>query len=358
MKPTLGGCLAMNVHGKNNWQAGTVGDHCLEVDLMLPSGEQRTLRRGQEDELLKAVIGSFGQLGILTRIRWQLKKLETGTVEVRALPVSSLGEMLQTIDEAKDGCEYVVGWLDAFSKGKTLGRGQIHLANSLGKDRVKRPAQSFELGRQELSGHLFGFPRSQLWRGARLFNHPWGMKSVNWTKYALARTVQKNSTYPQSMVRFQFLLDSIPGWERAYPREGGLIQHQSFVPKEAAEEVFRQQLEICQRHKMPSYLAVVKRHRPDDFLLSHGVDGFSLALDFPVTPQNKDRLWAMVREISLPVVAAGGRFYPAKDGALPGELYRATFREGQLKRFGELKRQLDPQGILTSSLAERLLPAM
>ncbi len=58
-----------------------------------------------------------------------------------------------------------------------------------------------------------------------------------------------------------------------------------------------------------------------------------------------------------PVVSAGGRFYPAKDAALPGELWRATFRDGQLDRFCEIKRRLDPDGILRSSLAERLLPA-
>ncbi len=36
----------------------------------------------------------------------------------------------------------------------------------------------------------------------------------------------------------------------------------------------------------------------------------------------------MIREIAEPVVAAGGRFYPAKDVALPGELYRASFHDG------------------------------
>ena len=29
MEPTIGGALAMNVHGKNNWQRGTLGEHCL-----------------------------------------------------------------------------------------------------------------------------------------------------------------------------------------------------------------------------------------------------------------------------------------------------------------------------------------
>ena len=103
---------------------------------------------------------------------------------------------------------------------------------------------------------------------------------------------------------------------------------------------------------MPSFLAVLKRHRPDAFLLTHAVDGFSLALDFPVVADAGDRLWALVREMAEPVVEAGGRFYPAKDAALPGELYRASFTEGQLDRFRELKAGLDPDGPLRSALAD------
>ena len=100
---------------------------------------------------------------------------------------------------------------------------------------------------------------------------------------------------------------------------------------------------------------MLKRHSHDDFLLTHGFDGFSLALEFPVVEARRDELWTMVRELADPVVAAGGRFYPAKDAALPGELYRASFRNGEIEAFCGLKRRLDPDGLLRSSLATRLL---
>ena len=106
---------------------------------------------------------------------------------------------------------------------------------------------------------------------------------------------------------------------------------------------------------MPSFLAVLKRHRPDPFLMSHGLDGFSLALDFPVLPGGRRELWDLVRELAEPVVAAGGKFYPAKDAALPGELYRATFTGGEIERFLELKARMDPERRLGSALADRLL---
>lgn len=355
MHPTLGGCLAMNVHGKNNWRRGTVGDHCLELDLLLPSGERRTLSRERDGELFHAVIGSFGQLGIVTRIRWQMKKVHSGLVEVRALPASSLGEMLRLADEAKDSHEYVVGWIDAFARGARLGRGQLHLARHLEEGEDPLPAQTLRVEAQDLPETFFGVvPRSAMWRLIKPMLHRPGMRAVNAAKFHLSNTRQANKLYRQSLAAFSFLLDYVPGWKKAY-LPGGLIQHQSFVPKASAERVFARQLELCRERGMPSFLAVLKRHRPDPFLLTHAVDGYSLALDFPVTRGNRERLWELVRALAEPVVEAGGRFYPAKDAALPGELYRATFTHGEIEHFAELKARLDPQNLLTSSLAWRLL---
>jgi len=42
MYTTVGGCLAMNIHGKNNFKAGPIGDHVLSFDILLPSGEIKT----------------------------------------------------------------------------------------------------------------------------------------------------------------------------------------------------------------------------------------------------------------------------------------------------------------------------
>lgn len=355
MMPTLAGCLAMNVHGKNNWARGTVGDACRELDLLLPGGETLTVSRDHRPDLFHAVIGGFGQLGLIIRARLQLKKIHSGLVEVKALSAPNLETMLREVDEAKGDHEYVVGWIDAFAGGKGLGRGQIHLARYLEPQEDLEPAQSLRLEAQDLPDTFFGLlPRSIMWRLMWPWTNRFGMRWVNRVKYRLSSTLQEGAVYRQSLAGYQFLLDYVPGWEKAY-QPGGLIQHQSFVPKQAAEEVFRKQLEACRKARMPSFLAVLKRHRPDPFLLTHAVDGYSLALDFPVTQRNRERLWALVRELATPVVEAGGRFYPAKDAALPADLYQATFQDGELDRFQTLKEELDPKGTLTSSLAQRLL---
>lgn len=359
MEPSLGGCLAMNVHGKNNWARGTLGEHCRELDLLLPSGELLTLGPEREPELFRAVIGGYGQLGVIVRARLQLKPVASGLLDVHAVHAPDLATMLRLADEAKDRWEYVVGWVDAFPGGRRLGRGLLHFARHLAPEEDAAPAQSLRAEGQDLPDTLFGvLPKALMWRLLKPFTNRPGMRLVNLAKYLAGATVGADARYRQSLAEFSFLLDYVPHWKRIY-EPGGLIQHQSFVPAAAAESVFRQQLETCRRRGMPSFLGVLKRHRPDPFLLSHGVDGYSLALDFPVPvrPERRAALWEMVRELAEPVTAAGGRFYPAKDAALPAELYRATFRDGQLERFLDLKRRLDPDQVLRSALAERLLYA-
>jgi len=355
MTPTLGGGLAMNVHGKNNWKAGTLGDHCLELDVLLPSGELLHVDREQDAGLFHGVIGGFGQLGIVVRARFALKRVASGLLDVEAVSAPDLESMLRKADEAKEPWEYVVGWIDAFARGRRLGRGLLHYARHLGEGEDPEPPQTLRAEAQDLPDTLAGvFPKSILWRFLKPFTNRVGMRAIDAVKYHLGSTMGEGARYAQTLAEFSFLLDYIPGWERIY-MPGGLIQLQSFVPVDEAERVFAAQIEMSRKAGQPSFLAVLKRHRPDPFLLTHGLDGFSLALDFPVTARNRESLWRLVRRMAEPVVEAGGRFYPAKDAALPGELFRATFRDGELERFAMLKERCDPEHLLRSALAQRLL---
>jgi FAD/FMN-containing dehydrogenase len=157
----------------------------------------------------------------------------------------------------------------------------------------------------------------------------------------------------QGHAGFAFLLDYVPGWRQMYA-PGGFIQYQPFVPKEHAKEVFTQILKRCQQKNMPSYLGVLKRHRPDDFLLSHVVDGYSFAMDFPVTSSNREALWAMCHELSELVLEAGGRFYPAKDAVLRPQDFKRAWGQERIGRFRALRKRVDPDRILRTEWASRV----
>ena len=103
-----------------------------------------------------------------------------------------------------------------------------------------------------------------------------------------------------------------------------------------------------------SYLGVLKRHRPDDFLLSHGLDGFSFALDYPVTRSNRSELWRMCHELNDLVIDAGGKFYPAKDQVLRPVDFERMYGDEKLERFRKLRARVDPERVLRTDLSVRV----
>jgi FAD/FMN-containing dehydrogenase len=128
-----------------------------------------------------------------------------------------------------------------------------------------------------------------------------------------------------------------------------------FVPHETARQTLKDVLELCHQAKMPSFLGVFKRHRPDDFLLTHALDGWSLAMDFPVTARNRNRLWALTERLTERVLAAGGKFYFAKDSVLRAGDVEQAYGRARIDQFLALKQRTDPHGVLTSDLWTRAL---
>ncbi|MBI2565400.1 MAG: FAD-binding oxidoreductase [Candidatus Schekmanbacteria bacterium] len=353
MFPTAGGAAAMNIHGKNNYRVGTFGEHLLSFDLLAPGGTHLHCSRDERAEIFHAAIGGLGMLGAITRVRLKMKRIYSGDVRVRAVTVRNLGEMLDCFEKHTDQ-DYLVGWVDGTARGRRLGRGLMHLARHLAPDEDPHAAATLKVCHQELPDTFFGFvPKASLWAGVWLFLHPPGMRVINAVKYHAGRREAAAGEYRQSHAAFNFLLDYVPNWKWAY-RPGGLVQFQAFVPRQRARTAFEALLGQGHAAGIPCYLGVVKKHRPDPFLISHGLDGYSLAMDFPVLTATRARLQAMARHLAGIVLAAGGRFYFAKDGVLLPEEAQQAIGQDSLARLRELKTRLDPRGVLESDLSRRL----
>jgi len=351
MKTTLGGCLSTNIHGKNNFQMGPIGEHVLEFTAILPTGAEITCSPKLNADLFYGMISGLGMLGIFTSVTLQMKRIYSGLLTVDAMPVPNLHSHLLTLQENAPKYDYIVGWLDTTANGSSLGRGQIHGARYLHEGEDKNPQETFKLKNQILPSRLFGvMPKSIIHYFMTPFVNNFGWSIVNTLKYMAS--LRKHS-FKQSHGAFHFLLDYVPNWERSAGK-GGLIQYQSFVPKETAEFVWTQILKLSLKNKLPSYLGVTKRHRPDQFLLTHAVDGFSLALDFKVTESNRQKLSKMLQDFDKIVVANGGRFYFAKNSETTAETAQKFYGEEIVEKFRKLKKRCDPNGLLESDLYRRI----
>jgi hypothetical protein len=271
----------------------------------------------------------------------------SGLLEVHALPTRTLAEQLQSLENDAPKFDYIVGWLDCI----TIGHGQIHAANYLHEGEDPEPQKTLQVAYQTLPSRLFGImPKNLLHYFMTLFVNNFGWRGVNTAKYIASL---RRRTFRQSHAAFHFLLDYVPDWELSYGR-GGLIEYQPFVPKETALAAWTEMLSLARRRSLPAYLGVTKRHRPDGFLLTHAVDGFSLALDFKVTASNRQRLAQMLQDLDRIVLDAGGRFYFAKNSETSTESARSFLGEETIARFQALKKRCDPNQLLESDLYRRV----
>lgn len=321
MFPTLGGCVAMNIHGKNGWHAGTLGEH-LERIVVADAAGVRAL--APVDPEVLDVVGNPRSASAIVEVALRMRRVATGWVDVEAVPTRSLEENLELLDAGKDTRDYAVAWLDCFPSGAAAGRGVIHFADYVpareGEPRGLTVAEQVKPG-----GLADRLPKPLLLAGLKAFTNDPGMRLVNAAKFA-AHRLQGRARYRQSLVAFSFLLDFVPGWRDVY-RPRGFIQYQLFIPKETAAAAFAKALALQRETGVFSYLGVLKRHRKERLPLvtRYAPDGYSLALDFPVTAAGGARLLALCRAYDRLVLDSGGAFYKAKDSV--GSFERAAARK-------------------------------
>jgi hypothetical protein len=308
---TLGGAVAMNIHGKNGWRRGTFGEHVVELTVLEKDGTPRRYANGDPGFL--DVVSNFRSERPIVEVALQMKKLETGYLDIDGFTTPDLAAMLDVLDSEREKWEYLVGWIDCFPTGKDLGRGVVHLANYVHTEPGK-PLGLTE--REQTTGRLSDLiPKPLMLAVLKASAFDLGMKVVNAAKFHLTRVMGRNTTR-ESLVQYSFLLDFVPEWRSMY-RPGGFIQYQLFVPKERAKEVLAEAIRLQHRHGAISYLGVVKRHRPDRFSgptkTSYIRDGYSLALDFPVTERGAPNLIALCRAYDELLASCGGGLYKAKD---------------------------------------------
>ena len=133
----------------------------------------------------------------------------------------------------------------------------------------------------------------------------------------------KAGTSRQHYASFFYPLDAVRGWNRLYGRHG-MLQYQCVIPRDNQRDGIAALLDVITASGQGSFLAVLKTfgELTSPGLLSFPRMGATLALDFPFRGEATLKLMARLDAI---VAEAGGALYPAKDGRMPGEMFRRSF---------------------------------
>lgn len=339
--PTVAGAISMNIHGKNAFKAGTYGEQLVGIELLRPNGE--LVRMSPTHPEFWAVVGGAGLFGIVVRAWVRVHSVPSGGVQVHARSIKSLSEQFEAFREFSASADYMVSWVDCFGGGRGLFHAANYAETKIGFD----PAKQLPAGR---IGKVM--PRDQAWKLLKPFTNKFGIRMVNAVKYGLGRALSSSKPHVESLAAFNFLLDSMPGWEQSYG-ETGLMQIQIFVTEDRAELVFGEVIEMQNRMGLVSFLGVMKKHKSSPALLDYSVDGYSLAMDFPRSSDPR-LLQELGMKIADFVIASGGKFYLAKDDLLTPAQFEKMHGIEAVQRFKLLREIADPERLLSSELAKRL----
>ena len=326
---TLGGAVANDVHGKNHEGAGSFCNHVRWLDLLLPSGEIVRAGPDQRPALFQATAGGVGLTGVILAVCLRLVKTQSNGMRVDERRIADLDGFLAALEEAEPGA-HSVGWIDALSGGRALGRGILQVGRV-----AAEPAPPPSGRTRSLPIDLPGFALNPLTVAA--FN------ALYWRRVPIGGR-QRLLAYET----FSYPLDALLQWNRLYGRRG-FHQFQCVVPTAEGPTALRRLLEEASRARAASFLAVLKRLGDGRAgFLSFPRAGYTLAMDFP----HRSGTLALLGRLEWIVRDHGGRLYLAKDSAMSPEGFAEMYPE--LDPFRAVLAEVDPNGRMTSALARRL----
>jgi FAD/FMN-containing dehydrogenase len=339
---TVGGAVASDVHGKNHHVAGTFCRHVLWIDLL--SGEGNVIRCSstENSELFQATCGGQGLTGIILRVAFRLVPISTAYIRQETIKTRNLEEIMDCFEHSAHW-QYSVAWIDCLQTGAGLGRSIMirgEHANIEDLDTIKTRAPLITPDKFSFTVPI-NLPRFTL--------NAWSVKAFNAIYYG--RHPEGTANQIVDLDSFFYPLDAIQKWNRIYGKRG-FLQYQCVIPRAAALEGLTHILNRIAWSGMGSFLAVLKLFGPQEEnggILSFPMEGYTLALDFPVKP----RAFSLLNELDAMVLDYGGRLYLTKDARMS----RATFEGGyvtSINRFCKIKNTWDPNHRFISLQSQRL----
>lgn len=335
---TLGGAMAANVHGKNQYRDGEFAEHVTAFTLRLANGERVVCTPQSTPELFWATAGGMGMTGIIEEITLRLRPITSQSLLVEQSRITNLAQMIDAFRTYADMSDYMVGWIDHFGRGGKTGRGiferALHIAPTEGG---RSPTHSLREGKTRCVP--FFMPPCLLNRYSMALYNKWRFGKVT------GKAQQSLSDFGG----FFHPLDNLSHWNRLYGKRG-FFQYQCLLPdSENLTSHIGALLQLMHTKCIFSFLAVIKYHRPSVAMLGFSMHGFSLALDLPSTRQVREAL----PEINRYVASCGGRVYLAKDATLSPAAFEDMYAP-HLAQWRQVVQHFDPESRFDSLLARRI----
>jgi decaprenylphospho-beta-D-ribofuranose 2-oxidase len=333
---TLGGAVASDIHGKNHHVDGSFGNHILNMELLLASGEVVSCNKENNPDLFMATCGGMGLTGVVLVVTFRLKKIETAYINQVSIKARNLDEIFDLFEKYKD-TTYSVAWIDCLQGGSSLGRSLLMVGEHAKRADTNVTELLRYIGSEQKLSVPITFPNFVLNKySIKLFNF--------FFYYKQFKKIQKSIV---TFDKFFYPLDFIKKWNRMYGNRG-FVQYQFVLPLENSRVGLHKILEEINQQGMGSFLAVLKLFGESEGLMSFPMKGYTLALDFPI----RDGLFDFLDKLDKIVLQQGGRIYLTKDARMKKEMFWQTYPN--VEKFKNILKKYNPDFKWKSLQSDRL----
>lgn len=337
---TVGGCIAADVHGKNQKRDGNFIEQVESIELFHPAHGVLELSREREREIFELTCGGLGLTGHIVTVELRLQRLPGRLIDIEALRVENLDAGLRSLGSASQGADFVYTWHDLMRAGNRFGEGFLFRATFAPEGQTTLGARASDEG--HVGPQLTSEGRARL---------PFGLMNRHTTQWMNAfyrqRFNGKSSRRRVDIRHALFPLESNQIYFDLFGRRG-FHEYQFIVASEYVDQMTRELTDYLQSRKVAITLASAKIFGGESRLLRFNGEGVCLALDFP-RDRNAAEMLAFLDTLMLRVHA---RPNIIKDSRLPREIVEQTYPEIAL--FRKQRSAFDPERRFRSEVSERL----
>lgn len=331
---SVGGCIAADVHGKNQSHDGTFINQVESIDLLHPSHGILELSPQKNPDLFRLTCGGYGLTGHIIRARLRASPAPAAWVQMRGVPFADAAEGFERLRLATRGTDFAYTWHDMASSRPGFGSGYLFQGRfvdegaSTASD-VEPPVLSSESrGRWPVS--LMNAISS------RALNLEFRRRQKRTLRGQVVSL--QDALFPAHKTQLYFQLFGAAGFR----------EYQAILPDEAIEDYVESVRAYVRAQPLPITLSSAKAFAGRRELLRFTGAGICLALDVPAGAA-ADRFMAFLDER---VMAIGGLPNIIKDSRLPRAV--VDFCYDGADRFRDALHAFDPKRLFRSDLSERL----
>jgi decaprenylphospho-beta-D-ribofuranose 2-oxidase len=295
---TIGGCVAVDAHGKNPWKDGTFSKWVTEINLFHSEHGYMRLSQDANPEAFGLTCGGFGMTGIIVDVTLQLVELPANAFEVKKIPVTSLNEAMRKLAEYSDRSDFIYSWHDGTRRGEAFGAGMIFLGSWLAG---KQADIRVRLKNKTMTARSRAEMPFSLWNGFTVAVANRLFMAINKSSPVEIMGVDK-ATFP-------FAYNTL--YHRFYGRKG-FAEIQVLVRQHVAETFGQKLQDLVERYNPPLVMISLKMFRGKQASLSMSGEGYLIALNF----YRNSKLSAFLELIDQLVIETGAQPNLSKDSRI------------------------------------------